>query len=77
MKKIFLSVAIVALMGVFTSCEDENKVTCWVIKQNLTGTVVEHVWGTKAEAEARSSIGTKVSKVKKSQADCKGDLLDP
>ena len=77
MKKILLSVAIVATMGIFTSCGDKDKVTCWEIKQNLTGIVIERVWGTKAEAEAKSVIGTKVSEVKKSEEDCKGGLLNP
>ena len=76
MKKVFLAVAIVAAMGVFTSCGDKDKVTCWEVKQNLTGIVLEYVWGTKAEAEAKYPMGVKISKVSKSEADCKGGFMD-
>ncbi|MDR0828630.1 MAG: hypothetical protein LBN95_00765 [Prevotellaceae bacterium] len=78
MKKIFFVVAVVATVGIFTSCKDKNKVTCWEVKQNLTGITVGYVWGTKAEAEAEylNGVGFKFNEVDKSEADCKGGLFE-
>ena len=77
MKRVFLAVAIVAAMGVFTSCKDGNKVTCWEVKQKITGISVAYVWGTKAEAEKEyPSAGFNLKDSKKAETDCKGGLLD-
>ena len=73
MKKIVLSVAIIATMSFFTACS-KDKVTCWEVKENLTGTTITYFWGTKADAQKQfptiMGIGYTFTEVNKSQSDC-------
>ena len=79
MKKIFLSVALVAAMGLAMSSCDKGP-QCWEIGPKVLGIFVPecYFYGTASEAEAfikeeyGSSLVISKKKVNKSEADCQG-----
>ena len=80
MKKIFLSVAVAAIMGAgMTSCGDKEQ--CWEIGPKVLIFVPEYYfYGTASEAEAfiKETYGTSLviskKKVNLSEADCRGSI---
>ncbi|MDR3326690.1 MAG: hypothetical protein LBT04_00905 [Prevotellaceae bacterium] len=68
-KKLVVAVALVATVGMFSSCKD--KVGCW--KVSSVGMTVGYFYGTKADAQAKYSKLMSYKKVDKSEADCKAE----